>query len=84
LQGDGQDGRAGVALDAARRRKVARYPELTRGGSQRLVVLAAEVGARGNDECQQFLRTLLRLRVQRAPPPLRASAAHGYLKDRVV
>ena len=40
----GADARAGVALVAARRRKVARYPELTRGGPQRLVVLAAEVG----------------------------------------
>ena len=68
----GADARAGVALDAARRRKVARYPELTRGGPQRLVVLAAEVGGRWNDECHQFLRLLLRLRVQRAPPPLRA------------
>ncbi|CAE7943931.1 unnamed protein product [Symbiodinium sp. KB8] len=46
----GAHARAGVALDAARRRKVARYPELTRGGPQRLVVLAAEVGGRWNDE----------------------------------
>ena len=42
----GADARAGVALVTARRRKVARYPELTRGGPQRLVVLAAEVGGR--------------------------------------
>ena len=73
----GADARAGVALVAARRRKVACYPELTRGGPQRLVVLAAEVGGRWSDECQQFLRTLRRLRVQRAPPPLRACAAQG-------
>ena len=32
-----------------------RYPELTRGGPQRLVVLAPEVGGRWSDECQQFL-----------------------------
>ena len=76
----GADARAGVALVAVRRRKVARYPELTRGGPQRLVVLAAEVGGRWSDECQQFLRTLLRLRVQRAPPPLRASAAQGWAR----
>ena len=76
----GADARAGVALVAARRRKVARCPELTRGGPQRLVVLAAEVGGRWSDECQQFLRTLLRLRVQRAPPPLRASAAQGWAR----
>ena len=76
----GADAREGVALVAARRRKVARYPELTRGGPQRLVVLAAEVGGRWSDECQQFLRTLLRLRVQRAPPPLRAAAAQGWAR----
>ena len=76
----GADARAGVALVAVRRRKVARHPELTRGGPQRLVVLAAEVGGRWSDECQQFLRTLLRLRVQRAPPPLRASAARGWAR----
>ena len=74
------DKRAGVALVAVRRRKVARHPELIRGGPQRLVVLAAEVGGRWSDECQQFLRTLLRLRVQRAPPPLRASAARGWAR----
>ena len=44
------------------------------------MVLAAEVGGRWSDECQQFLRTLLRLRVQRAPPPLRASAAQGWAR----
>ena len=70
----------GADAVAARRRKVARYPELTRGGPQRLVVLAAEVGGRWSDECPQFLRTLLRLRVQRAPPPLRAAAAQGWAR----
>eukprot|EP00439_Symbiodinium_sp_Y106_P084002 s1139_g24.t1 len=48
------DKRAGVALVAVRRRKVARHPELIRGGPQRLVVLAAEVGGRWSDECQQY------------------------------
>ena len=72
--------RHAVLIVAARRRKVARYPELTRGEPQRLVVLAAEVGGRWSDECQQFLRTLLRLRVQRAPPPLRAAAAQGWAR----
>ena len=66
-------------LVVARRRKVARCPELTRGGPQRLVVLAAEVRGRWSDECKQFRRTLLRLRVQRAPP-LRASAAQGWAR----
>ena len=72
--------REGVALVAARRRKVARYPELTRGGPQRLVVRTAEVGGHWSDACQQFLRTLLRLRVQRASPPLRAAAAQGWAR----
>ena len=76
----GADAREGVALVAARRRKVARYPDLTRGGPQRLVVLAAEVGGRWREKCQQFLRTLLRLRVQRGPPPLRAAAAQGWAR----
>ena len=53
----GADAREGVALVAARRRKVARYPELTRGEPQRLIVLTAQVGGRWSDECQQFLRT---------------------------
>ena len=44
------------------------------------MVLAAEVGGRWSDECQQFFRTLLRLRVQGAPPPLRASAAQGWAR----
>ena len=52
----GADTRAGVALVAARRRKVARYPELTRGGPQRLVVRSPRCRSRGrwNDECQQL------------------------------
>ena len=50
----GADTRAGVALVAARRRKVARYPELTRGGPQRLVVLAAEVGAAGTTSASSW------------------------------
>ena len=76
----GADAQEGVALVAARRRKVARYPELTRGGPQRLVVFAAEVWGRWSDECQQFLRSLLRLRAQRAPPPLRCPAAQGWAR----
>ena len=43
------------------------------GAPQKLVVLAAEIGGRWSDECHQFLRQL-RLRAQRTPAPLRASA----------
>ena len=38
----------GAALRVAERRKRATYPELARGGPQRLVVLGAEVGGRWN------------------------------------
>ena len=38
------------------------------------------LGGRWSDECQQFLRTLLPLRVQRAPPLLRAAAAQGWAR----
>ena len=76
----GADVRDGAALAAARRRKHARYPELLRGGPQRLVVLAAEVGGRWGEECQRFVRQLLRLRVQRAPATLRATAAQGWAR----
>ena len=73
----GPDARAGVALVTARRRKVARSPELTRGRPQRLVL-----GGRWSDECQQFLRTLLRLgasapRHPCGPQPPRAGRAAG-------
>ena len=76
----GADLRDGAVLAAARRRKHARYPELLRGGPQRLVVLAAEVGGRWGEECQRFVRQLLRLRVQRAPATLRATAAQGWAR----
>ena len=51
----GADARDRVALVAERRRKAARYPELTCGGPQRLVVLATEVGGRWSEECRQFI-----------------------------
>ncbi|CAE7533395.1 unnamed protein product [Symbiodinium natans] len=47
-----------------------------------LGVLAAErvVGGRWGEECQRFVRQLLRLRVQRAPATLRATAAQGWAR----
>ena len=73
---------AADALVAARRRKVARCPQLTRGGPQQLVVLAAEVGGRCSNECQQFLRTYSGFvsnapHHPRAPPQARAGGAAG-------
>jgi hypothetical protein len=70
--------RDGVALQVARRRKAARYPELLRPGPQRLVVLAAEVGGRWGTEACDLVRALVRLRTQRAPLVLRRSAAAGW------
>ena len=46
----------GAVLEAARRRKELRYPELSgRQGRTRLVVLAAEVGGRWPQETAHFL-----------------------------
>ena len=46
----GSRDRDGAAIEVARRRKLARYPELARPGPQRLVVLASEVGGRWGSE----------------------------------
>jgi hypothetical protein len=70
--------RDGAAIQVARRRKRARYPELLRAGPQRLVVLAAEVGGRWCEEAAELVRALVRLRAQRAPAALRRSAAAGW------
>ena len=68
----------GAALEAARRRKEAIYPELARGTEGgRLVVLAAEVGGRWSTETAQFLRGLAKAQVEVVPMILqdRAKAA---------
>ena len=68
----------GAALQAARRRKEARYPELLQPGPQRLLVLASEVGGRWHRDCEELLRLLVNVRAPRAPGVLRASAAVGW------
>ena len=68
--------RDGVALATARRRKLARYPELARGGPHRCV-LAAEIGGRWNDDSQRLVQRLVALRAHRAPATLRGAAAQG-------
>ena len=67
--------RDGVAIATAQRRKLARYPELTRGGPRRLCVLAAEVGGRWDDESQRLVQHLVALRARRAPATLRTAAS---------
>ena len=64
----------------ARRRKEATFPELSgENGRARLVVLAAEVGARWNSETAQFITALADARAQEVPLVLqgRAQAAWG-------
>ena len=74
------DSRDGTAIAVARWRKAARYPELGRGGPQRLCVLAAEVGGRWGDEAQQLVRQFVRLRGRQARTALRAAAAQGWVR----
>ncbi|CAE7472175.1 CPY1, partial [Symbiodinium sp. KB8] len=62
----------GAALRVAERRKHCTYPELARGGPQKLLVLGSEIGGRWNTAAQGFVRDLVRLRALRAPPAVRA------------
>ena len=56
----------GAALQVAERRKRVAYPELSRGGPQKLLVLGCEVGGRWSAGAQRFVRDLVRLRRCRA------------------
>ena len=69
---------AGVALLTAERRKHATYPELRLGGGQRLCVLATEIGGRWSRDAHELVRQLVRVRVLRAPPALRACASAAW------
>ena len=70
----------GIALRMAESRKRATYPELQRGGGQRLFVLAVEVGGRWNADSQALVRQLVRVRALRAPPALRAAASTAWTR----
>ena len=71
----------GAALEAARRVKERRYPELSgRHGRTRLVVLGAEVGGRWSEETVHFLRHAARAKVRHEPAVLRTSAQHAWLR----
>ena len=70
----------GAALEAARRRKEARYPELAgQHGRARLVVLASEVGGRWSEECRQFLCQLAKAKVRSEPKIMRPRATQAWL-----
>ena len=68
----------GAAFQGAERRKRVAYPELSRGGPQKLLVLGREVGGRWSARAQRFVRDLVRLRALRAPPAVRAAASAGW------
>ena len=70
---------AGAALRDARRAKERVYPELTRGGRCRLVVLGLEIGGRFSAETATFLRLLAKTRAQGVLQQLRASAVAAYI-----
>ena len=71
--------RDGVALQAAKRRKVATYPELAGPHSRaKLVVLAVEVGGRWSDETRGFLSQLARARAREEIPLMRRRAEQAW------
>ena len=70
---------AGVALEKARSRKEAVYPELLNARRCKLVVLAMEVGGRWSKEACVFLRQLAKARARRAPEGLRSTTARAFL-----
>ena len=73
--------RNGIALEAARRAKERKYPELAgRGGRARLVVVGAEVGGRFSSETSQFLRGLMSAKVRGVPPPLKGKAVAAWMR----
>ena len=70
----------GAALKVAERRKRATYPELERGGPQKLVVLGSEVGGRWNEQARRLVQDLVRLKGHRAPRALRAAASGAWAR----
>ena len=70
----------GAALKVAERRKHSTYPELARGGPQKLLVLGSEIGGRWNATAQHFVRDLVRLRALRAPPAVHRAASSGWAR----
>ena len=71
----------GAVLEVARRRKEATYPELSgENGRARLVVLAAEVGRRWNNETAQFVAALANARAQEVPLVLQGRAQAAWVR----
>ena len=71
---------AGVALEAARRRKEGRYPELVGPRARsRLVVFGVEVGGRWSGESQIFIRQFARARARGEQPDLLVFRGFGII-----
>ena len=70
--------RDGAALEAAERCKHRAYPELRRGGPQRLLVLGAETGGRWSRDCFSLMRILLTARSRRTPSLVRRAMCSGW------
>ena len=70
----------GVRLEAARRRKEAKYPELVSSRRCRLVVTAMEIGGRWSDEAWTFLSLLAKAKADTVPATLRRSAEYCFLR----
>ena len=69
----------GVALKAAKRKKVRAYPELVGPNSRaQLVVLAVEVGGRWSSETRAFLSQLAKARAREEVPLLRRRAEQAW------
>ena len=77
----GAASRPGLALEQARRRKEATYPELSGDdGRARLVVIAAETGGRWSNETAHFLRGLAKGKAETAPLLMQNRVKSAWLK----
>jgi hypothetical protein len=70
----------GVALEAARRRKEAKYWEFLHSRRCHLVVAAMKIGGRWNEKSYDFLVQLAYNKAQTVPAALRRSMAFGMLR----
>ena len=69
-----------MRLEAARKRKEDKYPELLRHRRCRLVVTAMEVGGRWSEEAWTFLSLLAKAKAQTVTPALRRSSEYTFLR----
>ena len=70
----------GVRLEAARKRKETKYPELLRSRRCKLVVTAMEIGRRWSEESWTFLALLAKARANAAPQSSRRAVEQCFLR----